>query len=89
MCRAGSDIVTEMLCVRTGTEVRDPATRDNLTRAGRDQEPTGFGDCNGEGLGIFNFGDDDDVGAWDTSPRLSMVGSHGKIVNASLSKTSG
>lgn len=37
-------------------------------------ESTGFGDCNGEGLGTFHFGEEDELAAWDTSPRLHLVG---------------
>lgn len=47
----------------------------DASRAVHDAEIPGFGDCNGQGLGNFHFGDDEDeLTAWDTSPRLQLVG---------------
>jgi hypothetical protein len=44
------------------------------SRDGIISKPISFGDCNGEGLGAFHLGEED-LTAWDRSPRWSPVGS--------------
>eukprot|EP00227_Mantoniella_beaufortii_P005731 CAMPEP_0197613566 /NCGR_PEP_ID=MMETSP1326-20131121/59084_1 /TAXON_ID=1155430 /ORGANISM="Genus nov. species nov., Strain RCC2288" /LENGTH=969 /DNA_ID=CAMNT_0043182429 /DNA_START=633 /DNA_END=3544 /DNA_ORIENTATION=+ len=51
----------------------------------QDPRPISFGDCIGEGLGTFHFGDEDDLTAWDSSPRWSLAGKGLLAVETELS----